>query len=70
MESRCGRDFSHLSRLALGLAQPPVQRVPGIFPGRKAARGVDSPPPSSAEVKEIAALYLCSPSWPSWPVRG
>jgi hypothetical protein len=37
MESRCGRDFPHLSRSALGLTQLPVQRVTGIFPGRKAA---------------------------------
>jgi hypothetical protein len=36
------------------------------FPGR----GVDHPPPSSAEVKERVELYLYSPSGPSWPVLG
>jgi len=30
--------------------------------------GVDHPPPSSAEVKERVALYLYSPSGPSWLV--
>jgi len=29
IESRCGRDFPHLSRPALRLTQPPVQWVPG-----------------------------------------
>jgi hypothetical protein len=29
IESRWGRDFSHMSRPALGLTQPPVQWVPG-----------------------------------------
>jgi hypothetical protein len=33
-------------------------------------RGVNRPPPSSAEVKETVELYLCSPSGPSWPVIG
>jgi hypothetical protein len=31
-------------------------------------RGVDHPPPSSAEVKERVELHLCSPSGPSWSV--
>ena len=30
IESRCGRDFPHLSSPALGLTQPPVQWVPGL----------------------------------------
>jgi hypothetical protein len=36
IESRWGRDFSHLSRLALESTQPPVQWV-RVFPGGKAA---------------------------------
>jgi hypothetical protein len=71
IESRWGRDFQQPSRPALGPTQPPVQWVSGNSLGvKRPGRGVDHPPPSSAEVKERAELYLNSPSGPSWPVIG
>jgi hypothetical protein len=60
----------------------PVQTGPGAYPAscrmgtgslsgvKRPGRGVDHPPPSSAEVKERVGLYLYSPSVPSWPVLG
>jgi hypothetical protein len=41
------------------------------FPGvKRPRRGVDHPPPYSAEVKESVELYVYSPSGPSQPVTG
>jgi len=41
----------------------------GSFPGvKRSGRGVDHPPPYSAEVKERVKLYLYSPSGPLWLV--
>jgi hypothetical protein len=37
IESRWGRDISQPSRPALGSTQAPIQWVPGLFPGDKAA---------------------------------
>ena len=82
IESRYGRDLPHPSRLALGPTQTSIQWVPGLYNGyrvftmgtgsfpevKRPGRGVDHPPPSSAEVKERVAAYLHSLYWPSWPV--
>ena len=58
----------------------PVQTGPGAHPAsytmgtgsfprvNRPGRGVDHPPPFSAEVKETVALYFYSPSGPPWPV--
>ena len=37
------RDFPHPFRPALGTIQPPVQRVPGLFPGSNAVDAWRSP---------------------------
>ena len=53
IKSRCGRDFPHLSRSALGPTQSPVQWY-RVFPGGKerVERDADPSPPSSAMVKK------------------
>ena len=60
----------------------PAQTGPGAHPAffttgirsfmgvKRPGRGVEHPPPSRAEVKERAELYLYSPSGASWSVLG
>ena len=71
IESRWGRDFPHPSRPAIEPIQSPIQWIPRLFPGGKAAGSCRwSPIPSSAEVKERVELYPYSLSGSSWPVLG
>jgi hypothetical protein len=53
-------------------AHPPSYKMgTGSFLGvKRPGRGVDHPPPSSAEVKKRVGLYLYSPYVASWPVIG
>ena len=71
IESRCGRDFPHLSRPALGPTQPPAQWVPGLSRGIKSGRGVTLTPhpllvPWSWKGRAIPLL----PLWAVRPVQG
>ena len=59
IECLCEREFPRPSRPAIGPTQPPVQGVPGLLPGNKAAGSwCWTPTPSSAEVKEGVELYF------------
>jgi hypothetical protein len=62
IESRWRRDFSHLSRPALGSTKPPVQWVPGLSRGKeRPGRDAYPSPPSSAVGQERVELYIYSP---------
>jgi hypothetical protein len=44
IESQWGRDIPHPSRLTLGLTQPSIKWITGLFPGvKRPGRGVDHP---------------------------
>jgi len=80
---RLGTGWTFGDRIPLGVRfSAPIQTCPeghpasytmgtGSFPPvRRPGRGVDHPPPSSAEVEGRVELYICSPSGPTWPVLG
>ena len=69
-DSRWGRDFPHLSRLALRLTSL-LYNGYRVFPGGKEAGAWHWPPtPSRAEVIERVELFIRFQSWPLWPVVG
>ena len=61
-----GRDFPHPSRPTLGPTRPPIQWVPGSFPGvKRPQRGVDHPPASKCRGwRKSRAIHLL-PLWAS-----
>jgi hypothetical protein len=71
IETRWGARFSTPVQTGPGAYPASCTMGTGSFPGvKRPGRGVDHPPSSSAEVKEIEELYLYSPSVPSWRVIG
>ena len=55
------RDLLRLSKPVLWPTQPPIQWVPGLSQGGKAAGAtVDHPPPSSAEIRTYTSTSVPS----------
>ena len=62
IEGRWERDVPYPSRPALGPTRPQYTNGTESFSGvKRPGRGVDHPPPSSAEVKERVEIYPCYP---------
>ena len=71
IESRWQARFSAPVQNGPGAHQASYTMDTGSFPEvKQQGRGVDHPPPFSAEIKERVELYLYSSSGASWPVLG
>ena len=61
-----GERFSAPVQIGPGAHPASYTMSTGSLPGvKRPGRGVDRPPPSSAEVEGRVELYVCSPSGPS-----
>jgi hypothetical protein len=70
IESWWGHDFLHLSRLALGPTQPPVQWVPGLSRGVKGSRGMTlTPHPPLVLWSWMGRAIPLLSLWAIWPVQ-
>ena len=71
IESRWEARFSKPVQTGPGFHLASYTMGTGLFPEvKQPERGVDQPPPYSAEVEGRVKLYICSPSGPSWLVLG
>jgi len=71
IKSRCGERFSAPIQIGTGAHPASYTMGTGSLPGvKRPGRGVDHPPPLSADVKERVELYLYSLSEVSWPILG
>ena len=71
IEARWTCNLPHLSRIALGVTQPPLNWCRVSYPGvKRPGRGVNHPHLSSVEFKERVQLYLYSICGHSWSVLG
>ena len=69
IEFRWRRDFSVFVQTDPGAHTASYTMGTRSFPeAKETGRGVDHPPPSSAEVKERVEVYIYSPSGLSWCV--
>jgi hypothetical protein len=70
IKSRWGWDFPHLSRLALGPTQPPVQWVPYLSRGVKSSQGVTlNPHPLVVLCSQKSRAIPLLPLWAVQPVQ-
>jgi len=71
IESQLEARFSPPLQTGPGNHPASCRRITESFPGiKRPGRGVDHPPPSSAEGEEKEVLYFYSSSGPSWPFIG